>query len=190
MIETHPEHPAMRLDAPVSLDDLTEAARILLRRHQDSLSVRWRDDRWFDDEDLAAYVQRARTRWRPGARWPEAALFDETHAQEVVLSALDAPLFVVSSLDQLGIRARDAFDEEFWVGFTLLDRPDWFDPIRLGGIPVADVPYLRDVFGTPRFDLLLLLGWGYDALLDAVAQPGALDTRALRTMAALRTTVA
>lgn len=190
MIETHPEHPAMRLDAPVSLDDLTEAARILLRRHQDSLSVRWRDDRWFDDEDLAAYVQRARTRWRPGARWPEAALFDETHAQEVVLSALDAPLFVVSSLDQLGIRARDAVDEEFWVGFALLDRPDWFDPIRLGGIPVGDVPYLRDVFGTTRFDLLLRLGWGYDALLDAVEQPGALDTRALRTMAALRATVA
>lgn len=48
------------------------------------------------------------------------------------------------------------------------------------------MPYLRDVFGTRRFDLLLQLGWDYDALLAAARNPGALDLRALHTMVSLR----
>lgn len=196
----HWEHPAMRPNAPVSLDDVTEAARILLRRHQDNLTVNWRDERWFDDDELTARVAKERSRWRPGARWPTAALFDDLWAQEVLLAGLApasapraaygpdgiAPLFVISSLDQLGVRARTAFDEDYRVGCTLLDRPEWFDPIRLGGIPVAEVPYLRDVFGTTRLDLLLRLGWGYDALLAATDAPDALDIQSLRTLVALR----
>lgn len=191
----------MRPGSPVCLDDVTEAARILLRREQDNLNINWRDERWFDDDELAARVTENRSRWSRGARWPESALFDDLWAQEALLAAfapdaaprgahgpdgLIAPLFVISSLDQLGVRARTAPDEDYWVGFTLLDRPDWFDPIRLGGIAVTSVPYLRDVFGTTRFDLLLRLGWDYDALLAATSNPGALELRALRTMASLR----
>lgn len=193
--------------AYLSLADVLWATRVLMAAVQDNITMTWPHAPSRDEGQVALLVKNARARGDADVfeelllhetprsvelrtRYRDAVLISENAiAHEVLLHAFDLPssLAVVSSMQQLGLDAFLTPADDLLAAFALIDRPEWFDGLRLGGTAPSRVRHLFECIGDEKFTLLLALGWDYTALTRAAADPDRLDVDALHTLRALRT---
>lgn len=181
-------------NGPVTPKDVCDAARVILGLDQRNTvtHIGWREMRWYDDEELAARVERQRgqvdvpRRNRSLARAHEGDVFTVPLAHDVLLAGLAMnPRATISSLNQLGVHYT-APDEDYRYAFALLDRPELFDPARCAGVALSEVLNVDKVLGTERFRLMWQAGWSGDAIVEAAYTNMPPDLTALRTLVALR----
>lgn len=180
-------------NAPVTSEDVCDAARVILGLDQRETYIAWRETRWYDDKELRVEVEQQRWSATVGRRnrfllrAHEGDVFSVPVAQDVLLAGVAmTPMAVISSLNQLGVRHDTSSDDDFGYAFALLDRPDLFDPARGAGVALSEVRVVDQVLGTDRFRLMWQAGWSGDAIVDAAYTNSLPDLSALRTMAALR----
>ena len=181
----------------LTLTDIYSATKLLLYRTQAHLNVSWRTDHWYDEHDvrdsIGTWLEHApmRAHHHPSNRHgAPLAVTNTDSALEVLLYAFTLPpKQVIYSLNAMGVNAKTAIPEDYYVAFTLLDHTDWFTLLRDAAIPVHRVPGLQASLGE-RFALFLRLDWTYEHLTAASADPARTATDypldALRTMVALR----
>lgn len=181
-------------NAPVTTEDICDAARVILGLDQRETHIAWRDTRWWNDEELPVEVERQRWDATAGRRKMflmrahEGDVFSVMLAQDVLLAGLAmSPMATISSLNQLGVRHDTSSTEDFGYAFALLGRPELFDPAREAGVALSEVLVVDKVLGTERFRLMWQAGWSGDAIVDAAYSATLPDLVGLRTMVALRT---
>lgn len=182
----------MPLPRPVSSADLADAARILLRRLQGSLRTNWDEDRIYTDASIAHRIRKSRREWAniddtTKAAFPMRGVFAGDLSVEIIRVATNRnPMFVISSLDQLGLIGRNhPTDDDIHAGLALLDHGGWFDTIADNDL-LPIVATLIEALGDERVDLMLRLGYTQSAFETVFNDPDSIDMDALRTMAALR----
>lgn len=182
----------MPLPRPVTTADTADASRILLRRLQGSLRTNWDEDRIYTDASIAKRIRKSRREWTDTdtttrAAFPNIGVFAGDLAVEIIRVATGRnPMFVISSLDQLGLIGRNhPTDDDIHAGLALLDHGGWFDTIRENGL-LPIVATLIEALGHERVDLMLRLGYTQAAFETVFNNPSTINIDALRTMAALR----
>lgn len=182
----------------LTLADVRTAVAHLLHRHQDHLSISWRTDVWFGEEDAAralrisrtavAYAEennRAHHPFRPAdvpstgpanrsaVQGPTIVPLVDAAMDTLVLAFNIRPQLLLTTLSLTGINHRTAADTDYHVALTLLGRltqdPDHAFRIRNAGLHLSRIPHLRDALGVERFELLLALGWKAHAIEQAAA---------------------
>jgi hypothetical protein len=178
--------------SPVTLDDIVDAARILLRRYQRHYNETWRTDRWYSDDDLAQLVAQSREQWlyRGFSMAGPDTVFSVPIAFDVLLVGLPfTPAHLISSLYQLGLCAEQSTDEDFAYAFDLLDDAALLRPVAKSGFPLSEVRVVTRTVGEGSFLLMLAAGMSASEILDSVYSGERLDDSALQMLAAFRTPV-
>ena len=181
----------------VMAQDVLDAARTLLYRHQTFYHVSWRVTRWHSDADLADNIRNQRNGWLSGHKstawtgdWDdqrgEVIVFSVDTAMDILIAGCTIhPQPVVSSLDQMGLSWDESPEIDLFAAFDLMRQPELFDSIRVARVPLPRVLDIVDAFGLDLFRLAAEAGLTGTEMVT-MADTGTIPSRAsLETMRAL-----